>query len=179
MANDEHQAFREMYQRMQVAEPPLPWRRVLNHVGGVTAVGFGPGTELLLVLTHSGVGVIDCTTGAVVVQEAESEQMLDDPYPVSAPGIGPLAGQNVCLGGLWGGGLKTIAPDGWVVHRVAPNWPTECAVLCPPDAPELDDSGASTMVVKDLDPPIRALGFSDSGRSLVVASTELFLWHRS
>jgi hypothetical protein len=64
------------------------------------------------------------------------------------------------------------------VHRVAPNWPLECAVLCPPASPEFNDEAAATMLLKDLDPEIRALGFSDTGKTLVVANTRLFLWRR-
>ena len=58
--------------------------------------------------------------------------------------------------------------DGWVIHRVAPDWPLECVVLCPPGHGEPEDEATATMLLKDMDPPIRALGFSDSGKTLVV-----------
>jgi len=178
MSNDEYESLRDAYRRKEQAEAPAPWRRVQVYVNGITAVGFGAGTELLLVLTHSGLGVIDVVTGATVARKGEEDISVDDPYPTYATGIGPLAGQRIPLAGLWGGGLKTTALDGWVVHRASPNWPADCAVLCPPDSPELEDVAVATMLVKDLDPAIRALGFSDSGRSLVVANTDLFLWNR-
>jgi hypothetical protein len=178
MLHDAQQQLRERYRSKAETEPPSPWQSVQIHVGGVTAVGFGAGSDLLLVLTHSGLGVVDVATGSVVARNVDDDQLNDDPYPIYARGITPLDGQRIPLAGLWGGGLRTTAPDGWVVHRVAPSWPAECAILCPPDHPEIDDEGTATMLVKDLDPPIRALGFSDTGNSLVVANTMLYLWRR-
>lgn len=120
--------------------------------------------------------MVDAATGKIVARDPDAGP--DDPYPVQADGIGPLVGIRIPLAGLWGGGLRTTAPDGWVVHRTSPSRPAECAVLCPPDHPEIEDHAIATMLVKDLDPPIRALGFSDSGKALVVANTTLYLWTR-
>jgi hypothetical protein len=170
--------LREAYQRKPQQEAPLPWRRIQLHIAGLTAVGFGPGTELLLVLSHSGRGVVDCASGLVVARDYEDVDLPDGPYPVFAPGIGPLAGQRVPLAGLWGGGLRTMSPDGWVIHRAAPNWPLESAVLCPPHAKEIEDEATATVLLKDLNPEIRAFGFSDSGNTLIVANTALHLWSR-
>jgi hypothetical protein len=178
MLDDEYRQLREIYQRKQAAEAPLPWKRVPIYIGGVTAVGFGTDTEHLLVLTHSGFGVVDCTTGVTLARKHEKESGLEDPHPIRATGIGPLEGQIVSLAGLWGGGLRTMTSDGWVVHRATPNWPAECAVLCPPEAPELEDTDTSTVLVKDVLSPIRAFGFSDSGRSMVVTDTSLHVWMR-
>jgi hypothetical protein len=112
--------------RAATSSPPAgdTWRRVRVHVGGVTAVGFGADAELLLVLTHSGLGVIDLTTGQTLARASDDDLGLDD-YPIWAPGIGPLSNQRIQLAGLWGGGLRTTAPDGWSVYRIAPSWPLE------------------------------------------------------
>ena len=168
----------ERYREMTQTSPPLPWRPVPIHIGGVTAVGFGMDTEWLLVLTHSGLGVVDCKSGLVVAREVEMESVFDESHPIYANGIGPLEGQRVPLAGLWGGGLRTMSRDGWVVHRVSPNWPAECGVLCPPEYPEIEDHSTAFMLVKDMNPPILALGFSDSGKTPVVANTLLYLWNR-
>jgi hypothetical protein len=56
--------------------------------------------------------------------------------------------------------------------------PDECAVLCPPNAHDIEDHGDATVLLKDLDQEIRAIGFSDSGKTVVVANTELHLWNR-
>jgi hypothetical protein len=179
MQDEAHEGLRKNYRNMMEGAAPSPWRRVLLHIGGVTAVGFGAGTELMLVLTHSGLGIVDATTGSIVAREVEMDEIYNNPYPVYATGIGPLAGERVPLAGLWGGGLRTMTSDGWVVHRVAPEWPADSVVLCSPDYPELDDPSKVVMIAKNLEPPIRALGFSDSGRSLVVANTSILLWSRA
>jgi hypothetical protein len=178
MNGNSNERLRDIYGSMAETAAPAPWRRIQIHVGGITAVGFAPGTELLLVLSHDGLGVVDVTTGVVIARGAESRGDADDPYPICTTGIGPLAGQRIALTGLWGGGMRTTASDGWSVCRIAPHWPAECAVLSAPGAPELDDPAKVTMLAKDLEPTIRAIGFSDSGRSLVVATTQLLLWYR-
>jgi hypothetical protein len=166
MTTDEYEQLRETYRRKEEQDPPPPWRLVPCNIGGITAVGFGPGTELLLVQTHSGLGVIDVATGRTVARDNEQDKSPDDDaYPVFASGIGPLNGQRVSLAGLWGGGLRTTAPDGWSVQRASPNWPTECVLLSPPDAPDLEDDVKATMLVKDIEPAIRAMGFSEPVRA--------------
>ena len=172
-----NELLRASYQSMAESKSPEPWRSIQVHVGGVVAVGYGPGSEYLVVMTHSGLGVIDGRTGQTVARQAAVEQR-DDPYPIWAIGIGPLANERIPLAGLWGGGLRCSAPDGWTVHRISPNWPADCAILCPPDYPDVADPSKAVMLAKDLEPPIRAIGFSDSGRSLVVANTSLYLWFR-
>jgi len=180
MADDEYAKLRETYRRKQQQDAPGPWREIVDlYINGIVAVGFGPGTDLLLCYSHSGFGVVDCASGQVVARDSEDRDLPDDPFPVWATGIGPLAGQRIPLMGLWGGGLRSMTHDGWVIHRATPSWPLECAVLCPPEHPELEDAATATMLLKDMDPPIRAIGFSDSGNTLVVANTELFVWSRA
>jgi hypothetical protein len=77
-------------------------------------------------------------TGSVVARDVKGDLLDDNPYPIYTHEIGRLEGQRIPLAGLWGGGLRTTSPDGWVAHRVAPSWPVECAVLCPPDDPEFE-----------------------------------------
>jgi hypothetical protein len=178
MPNDTNENLRKIYRDMIETSPPAPWRQVHLHIGGVTAVGFGADTEWLLVMTHSGLGVVNAATGAIVARKDDNEILTHDPYPIFASGIGPLEGQRVVLGGLWGGGLRTTSRDGWVLHRASPSWPAECVILCPPAHPEIEDQGFATMLVKDLDPPVRAFGFSDSGKTLVVANTMIYIWSR-
>lgn len=179
MHYNEYRQIREIYQRKQASTAPLPWHRVPIRIGGVTAVGFGVDTEQLLVLTHSGLGVVDCTTGVTLARKSGQDSDVEDPHPIRIAGIGPLEAQIIPLAGLWGGGLRTMTPDGWVVHRAAPNWPAECSVLCPPEAPELEDTDTSILLVKDVLPSIRAFGFSDSGQSMIVADSSLYVWTRA
>ncbi|MCB9688298.1 MAG: hypothetical protein H6735_24885 [Alphaproteobacteria bacterium] len=172
--------LRSIYLEKEVTAPPPPWRRTHVRVSGVAAVGFAPATELLVVVSFSGLGIVDCTTGETVARRRDDTGLVpEDHAPMFVRGFGPLTGREVAVAGLWGGGLRTTTADGWVLHRIAPHWPTEGVVLCPPSAPELsmDPSGA-TLLVSYRDTPIRAFGFSDSGRSIVVATTDLHVWTR-
>src|SRR4051812_46599997 len=79
-----------------VEPPPAPWVPVGHYaVGGLTAVGFGPGTELLLVASWQGRGVFDCTTGERVARDRATDGGWQDPVALEAQGIGPLEGQTV------------------------------------------------------------------------------------
>jgi hypothetical protein len=161
------------------SEPPSPWRciRVTHPFEGVTAVGFAPGTELLIVLTHSGISVVDGTTGDTLAEQGDADD--DDPYPVSVNGIGPLQGQRIAVAGLWGGGLRWFSPDGWSLSAIAPRWPTQSVALMPPDSGEpIESPELATVLVDGAFSNIRAFGFSDTGRTLVVATTGLSLWGR-
>lgn len=171
-----NEQLRQAYLSMTLRSAPPPWRPVTIHVGGVVAVGYGHDTDMLLILTHSGLGVVDCTTGKTLAREGDANPI--DPYPTSADGIGPLRGQRIPIAGLWGGGLRANTADGWGLYKASPNWPSDCAILCPPGVPDIDDPTRVTMVARNLDPPIRAIGFSDTGKSFVIANTELLLWCR-
>jgi hypothetical protein len=157
-------------------EPPAPWLGRPMRIGGITAVGFAPGTDLLVVLSHNGVGVVDPFT-AQTLARSDDDDTYGDHYPVAVAGIGPVAGIRIPLAGLWGGGLRTFTPDGWRVAVIAPDWPGEKVALIPPGAPDPDEAPESALIIHD-DDPIRAAGFSDSGRVLVVATSRLHLWTR-
>ena len=109
-------------------QPPAPWRSWNIWIGGITAVGFAPGTDLLVALSHNGVGVIDPFTTQTVARSG-NDNTYGDSYPVAVAGIGPVAGMRIPLAGLWGGRLRTFTPDGWRVAVVAPDWPGEKAAL--------------------------------------------------
>ncbi len=182
MTNERIRKIRAEWRSRQRVNPPPPWARVSveRFFEMPVAMGFAPGTEWLVVLTHDGLTVVDAKTGDTLADEpghsgnAEGEH---DPYPVSVVGIGPLAGRRIPVAGLWGGGLKAFTPDGWKVRRIAPNWPCESLVLKVPYDDPSSESDREFLLVKDW-PELRAFGFSDSGRTLVVAAEFLSLWKR-
>lgn len=157
-------------------EPPAPWRSRPIWIGGITAVGFAPGTDLLVVLSHNGVGVVDPFTAQTVARSGDDDT-YGDHYPVAVAGIGPVAGTRIPLAGLWGGGLRTFTPDGWRVAVIAPDWPGEKVALISPGAADPAADPEAAVIIHD-DDPIRAVGFSDSGRVLAVATSRLYLWTR-
>ena len=171
----------DRFRRMPVMPPPHPWRHVATHgIGGQRNVGFGSGTELLLVESSDGRGVFDCATGERVARDRTDHIAWDDEVALRAVGIGPLEGVVVRMAGLQGGGLPTATPDGWHVEVVCPDWPEAAVILEPSEALLWDEGRAGGCVKICQVEALRACGFSDSGRSLVVAegSHTLYLFHR-
>ncbi|MGK3998568.1 hypothetical protein [Sorangium sp. So ce1024] len=161
-----------------VQDPPAPWqRRAAYAVGGLTDVGFGRGSDLLLVISHSGRGVFDCLAGARVARDASvpeaGEDEWQDTSELEAEGIGPLAGQTVRTAGLFGGALAHSTRDGWTVERIALDWPEESLLLVPPGAFIYETrpgrSAEFTKVAVQIAP--RAWGFSPTGKSLILATS--------
>lgn len=165
--------------------PPLsPWRQVGAYgIGGLTDVGFGRQSDLLLVISVSGRGVFDCITGARVARDAsmpgDPAGVWHDRFHLEAEGIGPLAEQRVRTAGLYGGGLPQFTRDGWTVERLAPDWPEECLLLLAPSADIYNPAGRQAFAKLAVERAVRAWGFSPTGLSLVLATTsDLTLWGR-
>ena len=159
-------------------DPPAPWeRRAVHAVGGLTDVGFGRGSDLLLIVSHNGRGVIDCLTGSRVARDASVPDPGEDDWQntseLEAEGIGPLAGQTVHTSGLFGGGLSLTTRDGWTVERLPLDWPEESLLLVPPGSwlyeTRADRSAEFTKVAAESE--VRAWGFSPTGRSLILATS--------
>ena len=161
---------------------PAPWRALPSiAVGGLWHVGFAPDSDLLLVLSSSGRGVIDCLTGEKVARDDA------DYYAVSpkleAEGIGPLEGQYVRLAGIHGGGLSHVTKDGWLIELHPLSWPEEEFFLCPPRQTMLWNPPGEKPALSKIRPfptSLVAYGFSPTGVSLVIAtSSDLIIYSRA
>ncbi len=149
---------------MPEVDPPAPWRRVFSGgIGGLFAVGFAPGTALLLILSSQGRGVIDGLTGERLARDADDLDAGYDPIRLVGVGIGPIAGVHVPIVGDHGGGLPSYTRDGWSVDARCLQWPKQLILLThrPGDGERHARIGEASA--------IRALGFSTCGRCLVVA----------
>jgi hypothetical protein len=150
-----------------VAEVQAPRRFpvVTRHaVGGLLAVGLASGTELVLAVSASGVGVFD-GAGRKVARKVKADLTG---YPDHVAGIGPIAGIEVTLMGCEGGtALPRTTPDGWQLGVLDPD---DCRGiwLAPPDH-TLEPPGAGCIRLAGRYEEIRAAGFSDSGHTLVIA----------
>ncbi|MDY6785949.1 MAG: hypothetical protein SW833_25955 [Cyanobacteriota bacterium] len=148
-------------------------------VGGLEMVGFAENSDLLLVVSLSGRGLFDCTSGEKIARDRDDDDLAwYDWDKLSASGIGSLEGRKIRLAGLYGGGLITITRDGWQLDLIAPTWPDYRVILCPPHADIYDDLAACVQVEQDCE--IRAFGFSETGRSFIVAlNHSLYIYARS
>lgn len=163
---------------MDTQPPPSPWKQVTAHaVGGLEMVGFAENSDLLLVVSSQGRGVFDCLTGERIARDHDTSFFWYDPAKLSSLGIGPLDGQIIRLAGMYGGGLATSSGDGWSLRCIAPTWPDYRVLLCPPFLDIYDDLAACVQIEQDYE--IRAFGFSDTGKSMVVAQNHtLYLYAR-
>jgi len=166
---DHLEPLRKRIRAAPVTGPPPPWVRLANHaVGGLTEVGFAEDTDLLLVVSSQGRGVIDCLTGQRVARNrAEPDDSWYDERRLRATGIGPLEGRSIRLAGLHGGGLPNGGRDGWSVVAIPLEWPDEHLLLVEPWRWIYDASTRFTKLAVERE--VRAFGFSDTGNSLVIA----------
>jgi len=165
-------ALRHRILALPTQPPPHPWKRLTTvAVGGLEAVGFADNSDLLLVISTSGRGVIDCTTGDRVARDREPPTQESDWYDdvrLSARGIGALTNMRVRVAGLYGGGLATSTVDAWQLTVIAPIWPDYRVLLSPPFESLYTNLAASVQVFEDY--AITACGFSETGRSFVIAT---------
>jgi hypothetical protein len=166
---------------LQASKPPSPWRQQpVVHVGGLWHLGFGDCSDLLLLISVSGRGVVSCSSGEKL--DRDDAEYYPNPGALEAKGIGPLDGQVVRIAGSAGGGLPRVTEDGWGLELHPLSWPDEELFLCPPGQTMLwQQPGVASSLIKLAPPisPLVAYGFSPTGKSLVVAtSSDVTIFHR-
>ena len=152
--------------------PPKPWRRsTIMAVGGLRAIGFDRDSELLLIVSASGRGVVDCRSGERIARDAED--YWEDEQFLEAAGIGPLAGKTLRVAGLTGGGLSLCTADGWSIELATLDWPATEILLLEPGADLYTPLTDKPLAVHKLhtELALRACGFSYSGESFAVATS--------
>jgi len=163
--------LRKELRRLQTRLPPPPWRKVEAFaVGGLRSIGFDRESELLLVVSSTGRGVIDCQSGRKVARD--EGEYDEDESQLEAIGIGPLQDRVLRLSGLHGGGLPNSTQDGWSLEVVTIDWPASAILLLEPFASLYDSLHGRPSRFHSIgtETELRACGFSYSGRSLVVAT---------
>jgi len=125
--------LRKELRALQTVPPPKPWHKVgAIAVGGLRAVGFDRESELLLIVSSAGRGVVDCQSGLKVARD--DEEYYEDERHLEARGIGPLQGKTLRMSGLLGGGLPISTNDGWSMEVVTLDWPIHEILLLEPFA---------------------------------------------
>ena len=105
--NQYEQQNRERLIRLITALPssstPVGWQHTGTHaIGGLTEIGFSKNSELLLVISNSGRGVIDCTSGEKIARDYEVDGDWYLPSMLQCQGIGPLKTEKVQIAGMQG-----------------------------------------------------------------------------
>jgi hypothetical protein len=158
---------------------PAPWTsRNIIRAGGLVGLGFGASSDLLLVVTHDGRGVIDCLTGELLARDPDPIYPLDEESR-EVTGIGPIADQEIVIAGdVYGGSLLQSTEDGWSLTGTLTNQSNDVLTLTPPPA----EAGQQYEKVQfsDFVPEIRVFGFSPTGRSFVIGTgAEVTIFARS
>ena len=177
-------AARARLRTRPLVAPPAPWGVTGGaSVGGLTEIGYGPDSDLLLVVSSNGRGVFDVLTGERVTRDDSPDWDGLDQTAMRCPGIGPLDGVTVPLAGLHGGGLPRGSGDGWLLTVEAIDWPNHHAFLedghrgGPYVSPH---EGGGLLIWQDSPCEYRAGGFSPTGRSFALASScEVTLFART
>jgi len=100
-------------------------------VGGLTEVAFSRNyNHLLLIISSSGRGVLDCLSGEIIARDYEEYGNWYDSVGLTCAGIGPLSGEILSIAGLCGGGLPMYNRYGESLERVSPEWPLEMLIWC-------------------------------------------------
>ena len=171
--NDYQESLKKHITQLPQSTLPAPWRKVCTvSVGGLTDVGYGEGSDLLLAVSHSGRGVIDCTTGTRVARDPDDKMNeWHDQVRLIAQGIGPLEGNSIPMAGLWGGGLPLTTRDAWSLYVFNTTMFDVVIALEPPGCSVLTPDRSTGCVLLDYDntTEFRACGFSPTGMTFVAA----------
>ncbi|SFC77564.1 hypothetical protein [Collimonas sp. OK412] len=150
---------------------PEGWRKSGTFaVGGLTGIGFSKQSEMLLVISSAGRGIIDCTLGEKVARDYESGGVWYSPLELLCDGIGPIVGEKIQIAGLYGGGLPIMNGDGESLEIAAPEWPKSDLIFCAPHTSSIID-GHQTGCVLIASDYFQVFGFSWSGNSFAFATS--------
>ncbi len=82
--------LRQVLSTLPTTEPPPPWRRIGTvSIGGLRAIGFDRGSDLLLVVSSAGRGVIDCRTAKKVARDDSEYYEDDEAFAMARATAGP------------------------------------------------------------------------------------------
>ncbi|ARF74381.1 hypothetical protein B7C62_20695 [Kitasatospora albolonga] len=190
MITEYQQRLRERYLAAPVMPSPAPWHPVLDRsipIGGLLGIGFAvhpeTGHDLAMVVSHDGHGLFDAATSKKIARDRDPDPATSAPeaHPdLACPGLGPVAGTEIRIAGLFGGGLHTTTSDGWTVDVVSPDWPHDRVILSADGGANNGAAGGTWWHVFHSDySELRTAGFSPTGLTLAIAtSSDLTLWTR-
>ena len=154
-----------------VRKPPPPWRLTgVYAVGNLHYVGYAPDSDLILVVSSTGRSVMDCLAGERIARCYDEDFELDEETLICR-GIDPIP-NDIRVAGLQGGQLTTTTQDGWEMMRDEYGWFDPFIFIRKP-------GGGSTKIAWITACSLRAFGFSETGKSFVIAtSCDLTVFNR-
>jgi hypothetical protein len=150
----------------------LGWERQAVHaIGGLIGIGISENEAFAFVISWQGRGIYELEYGKRIDRNSEAPAASStwiDQGKRSAMGIGPMDKHWIGIVGMWGGELK----------RKIGNWKVELKQSNGKDEIVLSDQISNkSMVIDKPISDIRALGFSDSGKFLFIAtSCDFAIW---
>lgn len=170
----------KLIENIPESESPCEWVLVgIIAIGGLTEVGFSKlHSGLLLTISSSGRGLIDCNTGEKLARDYDEYGDWYDPINLTAKGIGATSNEAISISGMCGGGLPTLNHYGETLSIVSPNWPMEQLVWCPLGKDPLIENfqDGCWKIMTDI---FRCTGFSWDGEFIVAAtSSDITIWKR-
>jgi hypothetical protein len=152
-------------------------------IGGLFNVGYASNKELLMVLSSQGQGIFDCHKGEKIARLYNDLDWVGfDDTTNSVVGFDCLQDEVIYTSGLYGGDhLLKATNDGWSLIAAEPvAAPSPFGTNNITNIYLLHQSGDhKILVAKDGACELRSFGFSDTGRSFVVAtSCDLIIYSR-
>lgn len=158
------------------------WKKVASEIiGNIISIGFSKNEKYLLVLSWSGRGVFECSSGEKIARdhsepytyEDGKEDDWNDDLSMTVKGIGPIDNEDIHIVGMIGGGLHAQTEDGWHIKLETINWPDKEVILSGTGDPRyLENSNFTRLETIEMEP--RAIGFSPSGDYLLIATPGYF-----
>jgi len=154
-------------------------------IGGLENVGFSPDSDLLIVLSSQGEGIFDCKEGLKIARESNNGDWWNrfDEITNSIVGFNVLENINIKTHGLYGeDNLPKITEDFWILEKTSPmpddkpfeKYLVQKIYLISPNKKK------RIFITKDGPCELRAYGFSDTGKTMIVASScEIVIYAKS
>jgi len=152
-------------------------------IGGLENIGYVGDSDNLIVLSSQGRGIFNCLTGEKIYRDSENWWSDFDQADNTIKGFGSESGKLIKTFGLHSiEKLPTKLPSGWelVLTDLQPDDPPFEKYLVQSVFLANNFEGNKIFISKDGPCEFRAFGFSQTGKSFVVAlSCELTIWAES
>lgn len=161
------------------------WENVSTHsVGGLENIGYAPDQDYVIVLSSQGQGIFDCLSGERIARLNNDSDWWEkfDRTNNSIVGFDILDGVNIITFGIYSkDDLRKSTKDGWRLefspHQIDANESSK--IHSQEIYLALPEINHKEVIYKDGPCELRAFGFSDTGKSLIVASScELIIYSR-